>query len=134
MEIKALDTNILVRFLVRDDEVQARKVFELFRKAQEKGEEYFVPLVVVLEMIWVLEAVYRIHRKQILDAIKDLLDLPILRFEAREAVQAFLRTALKSSVDLSDILICCVAREKGCEKILTFDKRAAKFEGFELLS
>jgi len=133
VEIKALDTNILVRFLVRDDEVQAQKVFELFRKAQERGEEYFVPLVVVLEMIWVLEAVYRIQRKQILDAIKDLLDLPILRFDAREAVQSFLRIALKSRVDLSDIIICSAAKEKGCEKVFTFDKRAARLEGFEIL-
>jgi len=131
--MKALDTNILVRFLVKDDEVQAKKVFELFRKAEEGGEEFFVPVVVLLEMIWVLEVVYRIDRNQLLEAIKDLLDLPVLRFEAREAVQSFVRMGLKSKVGLSDILISCIAKERGYKKVLTFDKRATRLEGFELL-
>ncbi len=84
-------------------------------------------------MLWVLEAVYKVQRREILDAIKDLLELSILRFENKEALLAFLRTARKTNLDLSDILILSVARNKGCQKVLTFDRRASRHEGFELL-
>ncbi|HFC97521.1 MAG TPA: type II toxin-antitoxin system VapC family toxin, partial [Thermosulfurimonas dismutans] len=78
--MKALDTNILVRFVTRDDIAQADKVLNLFKKAENRGgEEFWIPLVVVLEMLWVLEAVYRIPRKKILEILRDLIDLPILK-------------------------------------------------------
>ena len=54
--MKALDTNILVRFVTKDDKAQADKVLSLFKEAENRGEEFWIPLVVVLEMIWVLEA------------------------------------------------------------------------------
>jgi len=48
--MKALDTNILVRFLTNDDAVQAKKVYQLFKNAEAKREHFFVPLLVVLEL------------------------------------------------------------------------------------
>ncbi len=79
--MNAVDTNILVRFLVGDDKKQAQLVYKLFKNAEEQNEELFVPLVVVLELIWVLEAVYSIERDEIINAIADLLTMPILNFE-----------------------------------------------------
>lgn len=54
----------LARFLVRDDEKQAQQVYRLFKQAEEKGEALFVPLLVVLETLWILQSVYdvRTHR------------------------------------------------------------------------
>ena len=56
----ALDTNVLVRFLVKDDEQQAELVRVLFMEAEQRKEPLLVPLLVVLELIWVLESVYEI--------------------------------------------------------------------------
>ncbi len=131
--MKALDTNILVRFVTKDDKAQADKVLSLFKEAEHRGEEFWIPLVVVLEMIWVLEAVYRIPREKILEVLRDLLDLPILKFESRSVIISFLNVALKSRIDLSDILIACSAKWAGCQKVITFDRRAARLELFELL-
>jgi predicted nucleic-acid-binding protein len=131
--MKALDTNILVRFLLRDDEGQAETVYRLFRQAESEKALFFVPLLVILETIWVLEAVYQISRTDILDAINDILYLPILKFEAQPALKRFMAEAKEKNADLSDILFACSARLAGSEAVLSFDKKAAKAGVFELL-
>ena len=52
----ALDTNVIVRFLVRDDEAQSNLVYKRLKKAELERERLFVPLVVMLEALWVLES------------------------------------------------------------------------------
>lgn len=131
--MKALDTNILVRFLVKDDEKQAKAVYSLFKQAESAGETVFVPLAVVLETIWVLESVYGITREEIVDAFQSLLSMQILQFESQPAVQAFTFSAKDNALDLSDLLIAQSARYSGCESVLTFDKQASKSALFELL-
>lgn len=79
--MKALDTNVLVRFLVNDDEVQSKVVYQLFKQAETEKKCFFVPLLVVLETIWVLDSVYEIQRREILDSINEILLMPILKFE-----------------------------------------------------
>lgn len=132
--MKALDTNILIRFLTGDDPAQAQKVYAVFKQAELKKEELFVPLPVVLEMLWVLEAVYEIPRAEILDAVGDLLLMPILKFEQQSTMQQFLQSARKSQYDLSDLLIAQSAKTNGCEAVLTFDKKASGFKLFELVT
>jgi len=131
--MKALDTNVLVRFLIKDDEPQAKKVYTLFKQAETDKNYFYVPLLVVLETLWVLDSVYEISRKEILDSINEILLMPILKFEAQPTIQRFIFLARENKIDLSDILIACAAKISGCKKILTFDKRASKFELFELI-
>ena len=131
--MKALDTNVLVRFLVRDDEQQAETIYRIFKQAESDKEALFVPLLVVLETIWVLESVYKISRQEIIDSINELILMPILEFEAQSAILSFTSSALETKMDLSDLLIAHSARFSGCECVLTFDKRASNFGLFELL-
>lgn len=131
--MKALDTNILVRFLVKDDENQSESVYRLFKKAESEKDAFFVPLLVILETVWVLKAVYEISRPDILDAINDILYLPILKFEGQPTLKRFLIDAQENSADLSDVLIACSARMSGSKTVLSFDKKAAKIGIFELV-
>ena len=131
--MKALDTNVLVRFLVRDNEQQAEAVYRKFKKAETGKEILFVPLTVVLETIWVLESVYEVTRPEILDSIEELLLMPILEFEAQSAIRSFVSSARETAIDLTDLLIACSAEYSGCECVITFDRRASKFRFFELL-
>ena len=130
--MKAIDTNILVRFLIGDDKQQAKKVYNIFKKAESEKDELFVPLLVVLEMIWVLETVYDITRADILDSIREFLLLPILRFEHKSVLQQFTLSAQANRYDLADLLIAHSAKMQGCETVLTFDKKVSKFKLFEL--
>lgn len=131
--MKAIDTNILVRFLTGDDERQAKKVYSIFKKAESEKIELFVPLLVVLEMIWILESVYETARAEILDAIGDLLLMPIFKFDQQPAIQQFIHSAQGNKYDLSDLLIAHSAKINGCEAVLTFNKKASKFNLFELV-
>ena len=54
--MKALDTNVRVRFRGRDDTRQANIVYRTFKEAEESKDALFVPLLVVLEVFWVLES------------------------------------------------------------------------------
>ena len=131
--MKALDTNVIVRFLVRDDERQAQIVYRIFKQVESNKEVLFVPLLVVIETIWVLESVYEISRQEILESMHDLLLMPILEFEAKSAVQSFVSSAQETKIELSDLLIAHSSKFSGCNCVLTFDKRASKFAFFELL-
>ena len=131
--MKALDANVLVRFLVRDDKRQAETIYRVFKKAESDREVFFVPLLVVLETVWVLESVYKIPRQEILDSVNELILMPILKFETQPAILNFISSARETKMDLLDLLIAHSAKFSGCECVLTFDKRASNFRLFELL-
>ena len=132
--MKALDTNVLVRFLVKDDPEQAQQVYNLFKQAENNQQRLFVPILVVLETIWVLQAVYGVDDKDILSVLNDLLLMPVLLFETQPVLHTFVAAATGNNFDLADLLIAHSARGLHCESVLTFDKKAAKFAGFELIN
>jgi predicted nucleic-acid-binding protein len=131
--VKAIDTNVLVRFLVNDDRAQAEHVRQLFASAEQQREAFYVPLLVLLETIWVLESAYQIQRADLIETLGELLLMPVLQFEQREAVQAMLAVAGDTNLDLPDALIAQSALHMGCDSVLTFDQKAARSPGFELL-
>jgi len=130
--MKGIDTNILIRFLIGDDEQQAKKVYNIFKKAESEKNELVVPLLVIFELIWVLESVYEIPRTEILDSISELILMPILKFEHPSTLQQFTHAAQGNRYDLSDLLIAHSAKAQGCETVITFDKKISQFNLFEL--
>ena len=131
--MKALDTNVLVRFLMNDDEAQAQQVYRLFKMAEAQQAPLLVPLLVVLELFWVLESAYRLSRSEILEVMDDLLLMPILVFEHRAALHRFLEEARDINADLSDLLIAHSAQAAGAEEVLTFDRKALRSPLFKRL-
>jgi predicted nucleic-acid-binding protein len=127
--MKALDTNILVRFLTGDDPAQAGKVVALFRVAESRQERFHVSILVLLELVWVLESLYEYRRGEILSAVEKMLALPVLSMESPDLIEAFLGAAAAMKADLSDILIGAAGKVRDCETTLTFDKKAAKGSG-----
>ena len=132
--MKALDTNVLVRFLMNDDEAQAQQVYRLFKTAEAQQEPLLVPLLVVLELFWVLESAYRLSRSEILEVMDDLLLMPILVFENRAALHRFVAEARDINADLSDLLIAHSAQAAGAEEVLTFDRKALRSPLFKRLA
>ena len=131
--MKAVDTNILVRFLVGDDPVQSEKVKTFLQNAEKRGLVLFISIPVLLETIWVLESSYCCPRSEILNAIEQLILMPIFRFEAPERVKDMIQQARENKMELADLLIGLTARDAGCDVSLTFDKDASKSSLFEYL-
>ena len=129
----AIDTNIIVRFLVRDDEKQAEAVRRRLKKAEREREHLKIPLLVVLETIWVLESAYERTRTEILDSFRDMRQMSVFEFEADHVIDRFLSDGSQHKVDLADILIAHAAEATGCVSGITFDKVAAKLSFFNLL-
>lgn len=131
--MKALDTNILIRFLINDDIKQAERVKELLKHAEEAGDAFYVSEFVVIEMVWVLSALYELSRGNILDAIEELMLLSVLNFFDNDFMVEFIAISRNSNLDLSDILIGLSGKTNKCPSTITFDKKAAKSESFELI-
>ncbi len=129
--MRALDTNVLVRFLTNDDSVQASQVYRFFRQLTDTGERVWVSTVVVLELCWVLKTGYCLSRAEVIDAVDDLIMLPLLKFEHETAVQSFLHEARSINVDLSDLLIAHIAQNLGSRCVLTFDRKALRCSLFQ---
>ncbi|MDD2599081.1 MAG: type II toxin-antitoxin system VapC family toxin [Kiritimatiellae bacterium] len=129
----AIDTNIIVRFLVKDDEEQALCVYKRFKQAEKKKEILFIPLLVLLETLWVLESAYNIKRNDILNSLEALSGMPIIEFEADYVLDQLIIEGRSTNLDLSDILIAYAAKNSGCKSVLTFDKKASKLPLFQLL-
>lgn len=131
--MKAIDTNVIVRFLVSDDRAQAAKVRALFERAETTREPLFVSVPAVLETLWVLAAVYEVPRAAVLEALEQLLDLSCLRFEAESRLRALIVAAEESNIDLADLLIGLTGRDNDCTVTVTLDRKAARDKRFELL-
>ena len=122
----ALDTNVVVRFLVNDDEVQGRKTRALFDSAEKTGESLFITAPVLLELIWVLSAVYDFTRNEVIQALELLTQMPILRLENFSTVQQLIRLGRLTQADLPDLLIGLSGQLHSCESTLTFEKGLSK--------
>jgi len=99
-----------------------------------KQQKLFVLLLVVLELFWVLDSVYQIPRSRVLDALQNMLLMPVLSFDSQAALQGFIHSAKNGNKDLFDLLIAHAALESGCGTTLTFDKKASGFRHFQLMS
>lgn len=131
--MKAVDTNVLVRFVVADDPSQTQKVVSLFKTTKANRERLFVSAVVILELAWVLSKVYRLSREKVILALFDLLNLSILNIEYRDVIDECLNNAKENTFELSDLLIGYIARANDCVVTLTFDNKASKSPLFSLL-
>lgn len=129
--MRALDTNVIVRFLVNDDKAQGNRVRARFEDAERRGDRFFISRLVLLELIWVLSAVYKLTREEILRALELLTQMPILEFEDYDCAVELIRSGHGTDLDLPDLFIGLSARALGCEVTLTFERGLARSELFE---
>jgi predicted nucleic-acid-binding protein len=125
-----LDTNVLVRYLVRDDQLQFEKARRLIRRESDKGEPVLISLLVLLETEWALRSRYELSKPEILSAFSTLLDVADLAFEDEPSIEHALYSWKDSSADFADCLVEARNRRLGCEATATFDSKALKLAGF----
>lgn len=126
----ALDTNVLVRFLVEDDPAQTKRAKALLQKSIEAEKSLFVSEVVLCEVAWVLERRYDYGRSEIAQVLGQLLRAQQLSFAAMEKVEQALDAYRKGKGGFSDYLIAEDARMAGCEAVATFDRKLLREPGF----
>jgi predicted nucleic-acid-binding protein len=127
-----LDTNVLIRYVVRDDAEQTRLADELV-DGFTTDSPGFVPVLVLVECWWVLDRAYSYPVDRRRAFVEALLASQEVRVDQADAVRAALR-ATHDGADLADALIAVIALEAGCERIMTFDRRAARAAGMTRLA
>lgn len=125
-----IDTNILLRYVVKDDSAQAQKAAALIDSATEDNP-VFINSVVLAEFVWVLERGYRYARKQIHATLEGLLIASELVFEDPEAVHHALHHYEQGGPGFSDLLLARINKLHGCKITKTFDVKAGEADDFE---
>ena len=128
----ALDTNVLVRYLVGDDAAQTEAAQRLLTGLTEERPG-FICREVVVELVWVLERTYRFSRERIAELLEELIASVELEIEARDDVVRAAFRYQRGGPGFSDLMIAAAANRSGAHPLYTFDRRAAQMEGVELL-
>jgi len=130
--MQALDCNVLVRYLAQDDATQSALATRLPKGRLTRADRGFVSLVVVLETVWVMESRCDADAATIGGILDDILQTPTLEVQeaaaVRDAVQRYRQGGATRTTASS-------SRWPPCARppVLTFDAKAAKRLGMELL-
>ena len=129
----ALDTNILVRYLVQDDAQQLSAAKKVIRAAIRSGETLFIPITVTLELEWVLRSNFKFDKEQVTTVLSNLLASVELSFESEPATEIALAFYKQGTADFSDCMHIALAHIAGETPLWTFDRAASKIDGAKLL-
>lgn len=128
--MRALDTNVIVRYLTQDDRSQSQRANAVFATAASSGERLFVNAIVLCELVWVLRSAYRESRERIIPALEGLLETPEVVVEDADLARQAIVDWRTGRGDFADSLIARRNVRAGCKTTLSFDrapKRGALF-------
>lgn len=128
-----LDTNVLVRHLVQDDEDQARAAGQLMDTHCSAEDPGAVSLVVFCELVWVLDRGYGYDRDVIGGVLRRLLSVTDLLVERAELAWLALNLYEKGKADFADYLIALCHQDQGAQATYTFDLRTSDCPLFKLV-
>ncbi len=127
-----IDTNVLVRYLVQDDPEQARKATRFITNECSSEDPGFINRIVLCELVWVLETAYGYARDKVALALERILRTAQFTIEDHQEAWSSLRE-YQDGADFADSLIGAVNCRRGCERTVTFDRKASRRGGFAAL-
>ena len=125
--MRAVDTNVLVRLLMRDDPTQAAAADAFVASGA------WLSHVVLAELVWVLDSAYRLKRGQLAVVVEMLLKHEHMTVQDAHVVEAAVALFRDCSADFSDCLVLATARKSGHLPLGTFDRALSKLSGAELV-
>lgn len=131
--VGSLDTNVLVRLIVRDDEAQTVLVTKLLDRHRRRSESLWVPVTVMLELEWVLRSRYKFAKAEVIRALSSLLTTMELIFESEGALEQALASYEEGGADFGEYLHLALAQYGLALPFWTFDAKASKAVGARLL-
>jgi predicted nucleic-acid-binding protein len=129
----SLDTNVLVRYLVQDDDRQFALAKKLVQAALRAGETLHVPITVMLELEWVLRSNFGFDKDQTILTISSLLASMELTFESEAAAEVALALYQRNKADFAGCVHVALAHAAGESPLWTFDRAASKLDGANML-
>lgn len=127
-----VDSNVLLRYLMRDDEGQFRRA-ERFFAQRGPTDPAFVSVIVLIEVAWVLGSTFRLPVASVANALRGLLASDELVVQAPDVVRRALRDSDAAGVEFADAVISQLAIDADCDYTVTFDRKAAELPGMVAL-
>ncbi len=126
-----LDTNVLIRYLTRDDEQQWNQASTEI----QNSELCFISNVVLCEVVWVLRGKpYQFSKNEILLSLEMMLQVAKFTFENRSIIYQAIQRPKQGRADFADYLIGAIAHQTNCDAVVTFDQKLEGENGFRCLS
>ena len=132
--MKGIDTNVLVRYLVQDDPRQGELAAAYIEKLKADRESCYINNIVLCELVWVLQAAYKLSREEVLAILELVLKTDIFEFENKDAAWWSLQQMKTGKADFSDYLICKLNEQAKCTETASFDKKLNEVESVRTLS
>jgi predicted nucleic-acid-binding protein len=130
--MKALDTNILARYLRDDDAVQSKRAVRFIQAAIRGGEPLYLNHVVLCELVWILTSVYDHPKEDIIRTLDAILLTGQFELEDKPSIKAAVEDYKSTKADFADCLIGRRNQALGCDSTLTFDRNLKGLAAFEV--
>lgn len=128
-----IDTNILIRILVKDDDIKRKACEKLLEKAKRKEVILYILPVAIIEIVWVLEKYYKLDKKVIRELVEAILNTPELKCEMEGVFKEAIKSYEEKNIKFADAVMGYWGIERGFSIVYTYDEKDFKrIEGLEV--
>jgi uncharacterized protein len=127
--VRFLDTNILIRYLTRDDVEKARRSLHLLRLIEQGDEQVATTPLVMFETVFLLHRSYRIPSAAIRDLVRPIIDLPGLRLAEKHLFIRALDIFVDLNIPFADAYNAAFMEQHGFDEIYSWDTDFDKISG-----
>ncbi len=128
------DTNMFIRFFTSNPEEQSETVNRFFIKVSLKEVELLVCDIVISEIVYVLERVYKVNRNEIYEKIHSILNMENIKIENRSIIVNALNYYKDKNINFNDAYIASHAIKNNINKVFTFDNDFKKIAGIKIVN
>ncbi len=121
-----IDTNILIRLIIKDDDVKRKAIEKLFDRAKQKKLILHILPIAILEIVWVLEKFYKLNKKIIREFIEAVLNTPELKCEMENILRSAIKFYEEKNIKFADAVMGCWGLDKGLSTVYTYDEKDFK--------
>ena len=129
-----LDTSVVLRLLLTDDPAQKIRAAKLIEQARRSETRVIITLAVVLEMGWVLRSSAKMSKAQVLSVFNLLLESYDIEIDNEKALEQALHIYDNAASGFAECLFLAQYQRIGCDTMLTFDTKAARMTGAQLVA
>ncbi len=131
--MRFLDTNILLRYLTKDDEQKARRALALLSKVERGEEKVFTSPMVIFEVVFTLQRRYQVPREHIRASLGDIISLRLLDLPSKHLYVRALELYASKNMSFADAFNAVYMQSRGVSEIYSWDTDFDKLEGFARL-
>ena len=118
-----IDTSAILRLLLKDDEVKSKAVLRLIRDSGKNNVSLYLPPVTIMEIVWVLEKVYKTERSEIFEIVNAILNTPELKCETEDVFREAIIIYRDKKIKFADAVMGCWGLDKGIHVVYTYDEK-----------